>query len=152
MMDRLRRYVPGAIADELASGGVLEDGEREVSVLFVDVRGYTSYAEHRGASEIFASVNRYTETVSEVVRRRGGSVVEFNGDGMMAVFGAPRALERKESLPPLPPLGARAHSSLTAGLFPSQAALPPSTALPESMARLRLEAVVDGVFGELGVG
>jgi adenylate cyclase len=41
-------------------------------------------------------VNRYTETVSQIVQRHGGSVVEFNGDGMMAVFGAPRELAHKE--------------------------------------------------------
>jgi class 3 adenylate cyclase len=96
MMDRLRRFVPGAIADEIAGGGTLEEGEREVSVLFVDVRGYTSFAESRAAPEIFAGVNRYTQAVSDVVLRHGGVVVEFNGDGMMAVFGAPRALPRKE--------------------------------------------------------
>ena len=96
MMEKLRRYVPGAIAEELASGGSLEEGEREVSVLFVDVRGYTSFAERRAAPEIFASVNRFTGTVSDVVLRHGGVVVEFNGDGMMAVFGAPRPLPRKE--------------------------------------------------------
>ncbi len=96
MMDRLRRFVPGAIAEEIAGGGSLEEGEREVSVLFVDVRGYTSFAERRGAPEIFAGVNRYTQAVSDVVLRHGGVVVEFNGDGMMAVFGAPRPLPRKE--------------------------------------------------------
>jgi adenylate cyclase len=41
-------------------------------------------------------VNRYTEAVSQIVQRHGGSVVEFNGDGMMAVFGAPRELAHKE--------------------------------------------------------
>jgi class 3 adenylate cyclase len=96
MMDKLRRYVPGAIAEELAEGGALEEGEREVSVLFVDVRGYTSFAEGRRAPEIFATVNRYTRAVSDVVLRHGGVVVEFNGDGMMAVFGAPRPLPHKE--------------------------------------------------------
>jgi class 3 adenylate cyclase len=96
MQESLRRYVPGAVADELASGSELEPGERHVSVLFVDIRGYTSFAEGRGAAEIFSTVNRYTERVSEIVRKRGGAVVEFNGDGMMAVFGAPRELAAKE--------------------------------------------------------
>lgn len=41
-------------------------------------------------------MNRYTETVSKIVRAQGGSVVEFNGDGMMTVFGAPRELVEKE--------------------------------------------------------
>src|SRR5262245_7634260 len=91
-----RRYVPGAIAAELESGADLEVGEREVSVLFVDIRGYTAYAEGRGAEEIFSTINRYTHVVSQIVRAHGGSVVEFNGDGMMAVFGAPRELAAKE--------------------------------------------------------
>jgi class 3 adenylate cyclase len=96
MQESLRRYVPGVVAEQLSSGAELSSGEREVSVLFVDLRGYVGFAESRRAEEIFATVNRYTETVSEIVGRYGGSVVEFNGDGMMAVFGAPRELARKE--------------------------------------------------------
>ncbi len=96
MQESLRRYVPGAIADELARGSELTSGEREVSVLFVDIRGYTSFSEGRRSEEIFSTVNRYTETVSTIVRHHGGSVVEFNGDGMMAVFGAPGELAHKE--------------------------------------------------------
>lgn len=94
--ERLRRYVPGNVADEIASGTELSAGEREVTVLFVDIRGYTGYSQRRQAGEIFSTVNRYTEAVSSAVREGGGTVVEFNGDGMMAVFGAPRALEEKE--------------------------------------------------------
>ena len=96
MQESLRRYVPGAIAEELSAGAELTSGEREVSVLFVDIRGYTSFSESRRAEEIFSTVSRYTETVSEIVRKYGGSVVEFNGDGMMTVFGAPRELAHKE--------------------------------------------------------
>jgi class 3 adenylate cyclase len=96
MQESLRRYVPGAVAEQLASGAELSSGEREVSVLFVDIRGYTSFSESRRAEEIFSTVNRYTETVSQIVQKHAGSVVEFNGDGMMAVFGAPRDLAHKE--------------------------------------------------------
>jgi class 3 adenylate cyclase len=92
----LRRYVPGAVAEELDRGHDLESAEREVSVMFVDMRGYTSFSERRRAEEIFSTLNVYTEKVSGIVRERGGSVVEFHGDGLLAVFGAPRALERKE--------------------------------------------------------
>jgi adenylate cyclase len=96
MQEALRRYVPGAVAEQLASGAELASGEREVSVLFVDIRGYTGFAESREAEEIFSTVNRYTGAVSQIVQRHAGSVVEFNGDGMMAVFGAPRELAHKE--------------------------------------------------------
>ena len=94
--ERLRRYVPGTLADRLEEGQQLDVGETEVSVLFVDLRGYSSYAEDLAPGEIFSSVNRYTEPVSSVIHGHGGTVVEFNGDGMMAVFGAPRELAGKE--------------------------------------------------------
>ncbi len=96
MARSLRRYVPGAIADELDRGRELDEGEREVSVLFVDIRGYTAFAEARRSQEVFSSLNRYTEAVSRCVRALGGAVVEFHGDGMMAVFGAPTPLDEKE--------------------------------------------------------
>lgn len=92
----LRRYVPGTLAARLDQGGSLEVGECEVSVLFVDLRGYSRYAAGATPEEIFGTVNRYTEAVSSIVRQEGGTVVEFNGDGMMAVFGAPEPLPEKE--------------------------------------------------------
>jgi class 3 adenylate cyclase len=93
---QLRRYVPGAVASQLERGEAVTPRELEISVLFVDIRGYTSLAEGMQAHEIFSTVNRYTETVSSLARRHGGSVVEFNGDGMMVVFGAPEPLACKE--------------------------------------------------------
>lgn len=94
--ERLRSYVPEAVAGEIASGAPLPPSEREVSVLFCDIRGYTAFSEGRSPDEVFRVVNRYTASVSAVVRRFGGSVVEFHGDGLMAVFGAPRDLPDKE--------------------------------------------------------
>jgi adenylate cyclase len=96
MQEALRRYVPGPVAARVVSGKDLEMGEREISVLFVDLRGYTTYSEQRTAAETFSTVNRYTDAVSRVLRAHGGTVVEFNGDGMMAVFGAPEDLAQKE--------------------------------------------------------
>jgi adenylate cyclase len=96
MQGTLRRDVPGAVAEQLERGVGLEPSIRTVTVLFVDIRNYTGFAERHRVEEIFSVVNRYTETVSGLVRRHGGSVVEFNGDGMMAVFGAPRNLPHKE--------------------------------------------------------
>lgn len=96
MNQRLRSYVPGAVADFLASGGELGEGRREVSVLFVDIREYTRISEANPPEAVFALVNRYTQAVSSIVRDEGGAVVEFNGDGMMAVFGAPNPLPCKE--------------------------------------------------------
>lgn len=93
---QLRSYVPAAIADGLSRGAPMEPGEREVTVLFVDVRGYTSFAEGRRAHEIFHAVNAYTREVSACVLAHGGAIVEFHGDGLLAVFGAPMELPEKE--------------------------------------------------------
>ncbi len=97
LSDQLRRFVPSAVARELDAGLSLEPGEREVSVLFVDVRGYTSFAEGQRAADIFTAISEYTNLVSGIVDECGGSVVEFQGDGLMAVFGAPRPLDHKAS-------------------------------------------------------
>ena len=96
MQEELRRFVPGAVKRSLREGHDLEPGERSVSVLFVDIRSYASFAEQRSARDVFSSLNQYTRTVSSIVEKHGGSVVEFNGDGMMAVFGAPQVLTDKE--------------------------------------------------------
>jgi class 3 adenylate cyclase len=92
----LARYAPGSVAEQLARGGEVAPGEREVTVLFVDVRNYTSFSQRRDAPEIFDFVNAYTTTVSERVRACGGAVVEFHGDGLMAAFGALGELPDKE--------------------------------------------------------
>ncbi len=96
MQEALRRFVPGAVAERLERGQDLGSGERDLSVVFVDIRGYSGYAEGRAPDDVFGTINRYTEAVSQIVRKHGGSVVEFNGDGMMAVFGAPDRIPNKE--------------------------------------------------------
>jgi class 3 adenylate cyclase len=96
LRENLRVYVPGAVQEQLARLGEPAAGERDVTVLFVDIRAYTAFAQDRDAAEVFSTINRYTQAVSEIVRKHEGNVVEFNGDGMMAVFGAPRDLPGKE--------------------------------------------------------
>jgi class 3 adenylate cyclase len=96
MQTALRRYVPGAVANQLLDGAALQPSEQEVTILFVDLRGYTRYAEDRHVADVFATLNEHTERVSTIVQHAGGTIVEFNGDGMMAVFGAPEALAEKE--------------------------------------------------------
>lgn len=94
--ERLAGYVPAAVREGVDRPAEVAPGEREVSVLFVDIRGYTAFSEGRSPDEIFRVVNAYTESVSGVIRDHGGWVVEFQGDGLMAVFGAPRELQGKE--------------------------------------------------------
>jgi class 3 adenylate cyclase len=96
MQSALRRYVPGAVAERVLAGDALEPAEREVTVLFVDIRDYTRTTAGLRPADVFATLNEHTERVSRIVQECGGTIVEFNGDGLMAVFGAPEALARKE--------------------------------------------------------
>lgn len=90
-------HLPSDLADRLTRGQVMDLGEREVTILFADLRGYATYAEARRADEIFAFVKAYTETVSGIVQTWGGILAEYSGDGAMAVFGAPGDLRWKEA-------------------------------------------------------
>ena len=95
MYESLRREVPAPPAASVERGREPDSGEREVSVLFVDARGFATQAAERRAEEV-SLVSRHSRAVAAVVQRHGGTVVEFNGDGMMAVFGAPAPLAGKE--------------------------------------------------------
>jgi len=64
-----------------------------VCVMFSDIRGYTTRSERMTPEQIIQFLNRYFERVVALVHERGGSVVSFMGDGIMAVFGAPKPLD-----------------------------------------------------------
>ena len=66
---------------------------RLVSVLFVDLVGFTSFAEGRDAEDVRAMLTRYFEVASDAVHRHGGTVEKFIGDAVMAVWGTPVAHE-----------------------------------------------------------
>jgi len=92
--ERLREafgaFVDPALTERvLAEGTDLSGEELEVSVLFVDVRDFTSFAEHAAAHEVVATLNELYETVVPVILRHGGHANKFIGDGLLAVFGAP---------------------------------------------------------------
>jgi adenylate cyclase len=86
------RYVPPdhvkRVAMLVESGTGLAE-QLEATVMFCDLRGWTSIAEEARPAELIDSLNRYLGQVSEAVMDHGGSVVTFLGDGVMSVFGAP---------------------------------------------------------------
>ena len=95
---RLRRlfggYVSPDVMTELEAGRL--DGMTSqrlfVCVMFIDVRGFTTRVESDTPERVTAMLNTLFETATEVVHAHGGTVKEFMGDGVMAFFGAPRAL------------------------------------------------------------
>jgi adenylate cyclase len=91
--DLFARFVPESVVDEvLAStkGELRLGGEtRTVTVLFSDIRGFTTYAETRPPDEVIDVLNRYLGAMSDAVLENGGTLVSYMGDGIMAAFGAP---------------------------------------------------------------
>ncbi|HEY2767696.1 MAG TPA: adenylate/guanylate cyclase domain-containing protein, partial [Solirubrobacteraceae bacterium] len=92
--ERLREafgaFVDPALTERvLAEGTDLRGEEIEASVLFLDVRGFTEFAERADAQEVVARLNELYEAVVPVIERHGGHANKFVGDGLLAVFGAP---------------------------------------------------------------
>jgi class 3 adenylate cyclase len=87
-------YVDPALATRLLEQGddVFSGERREVSVMFVDVRDFTPFAEANSAEDTVARLNALFEIVVPAVVDAGGHVNKFLGDGALAVFGAPNDL------------------------------------------------------------
>jgi adenylate cyclase len=83
-------YVDPAVAERILSEGVDLAGEEiDVSVFFLDVRNFTSYAEQAQPRDVVAVLNRLFDVVVPIVVRHHGHANKFIGDGLLAVFGAP---------------------------------------------------------------
>jgi adenylate cyclase len=94
---RLRRafgaYVdPGLAERVLAEGADLAGEEREVSVLFLDIRDFTAFSETASPHEVVALLTDLWELAVPVLLRHGGHANKFIGDGLLGVFGAPEPL------------------------------------------------------------
>jgi class 3 adenylate cyclase len=83
---------PGVAERVLAEGTTLEGREAEVTILFLDIRGFTSFAEAAGPREAVARLNDLYELIVPVLIRHGGHANKFIGDGLLGVFGAPERL------------------------------------------------------------
>jgi adenylate cyclase len=75
--------------DDLRLGGVRTVG----TVMFTDLRGFTSFTERRSPELVIAALNRYFDETSDAILEHGGTLVAYRGDGFLAVFGAPIEVE-----------------------------------------------------------
>lgn len=94
--DRVRnllgKVVSHAVAEELLKKEVELGGEdREVTILFSDIRGFTSLSEFRSPKEVLSLLNVYLTRMSTIIEAHGGVVDKYIGDAIMALFGAPLA-------------------------------------------------------------
>jgi adenylate cyclase len=95
--DLFSRFVPDSVVAQVLERADSEDDVRlggellTATVLFSDLRGFTSFAEGREPSEVIGVLNRYLTEMSDAILDHDGTLVAYMGDGIMAVFGAPIA-------------------------------------------------------------
>jgi len=90
--DLFARFVPHDVVDEVLArtdglrlGGV----QRDATVMFTDLRGFTSFAESLTPDRVIEVLNRYLSEMSDAILSHRGTLVSYMGDGIFAVFGAP---------------------------------------------------------------
>ena len=89
--ETLSRLLPGGVAEKLRAEG-RRIGETEslvVTVLMCDIRGYSAIAEHSDPSSLAGQLNVHRAEMNRAILDNGGTVMQFVGDAVMAVFGAP---------------------------------------------------------------
>jgi class 3 adenylate cyclase len=87
------RFVPesvvGALLARTDGGSTIPAESLTGTVLFGDLRGFTTFAEARPADQVIEVLNRYLSLMTDAILDHGGTLVDYMGDGVMAAFGAP---------------------------------------------------------------
>ncbi len=127
----LRRFATSEVAQDLEESGFAIGGQRVyASVLFCDIRGFTALSEDQSPEAVIEVLNVYYALSFEAISSNGGIVTLMIGDGLMAVFGAPQAVEN-----------------------PAQSAVSAAQNLMEMMSDFSRERVANGEAGiRLGAG
>ena len=94
IMDAFGKYVTPEVRDQILAGNIPLDGEaKEVTVLFADLRDFTTLAESTTPKEVVRIINGYFREMADAIGQNHGLVLQFIGDEIEAVFGAPLSLE-----------------------------------------------------------
>jgi class 3 adenylate cyclase/tetratricopeptide (TPR) repeat protein len=93
-LTKIQKYLPKGLTEKILSQRDRIEGERkQVTVMFCDMEGFTPLSELLGIEEVYAIIDRVYEILIHKVHDYEGTVNEMTGDGIMALFGAPVALE-----------------------------------------------------------
>ncbi len=89
--ESLSRLLPTGVADRIRARGAHagDTEELNVTVLMSDIRGYTTISEHTDPSNLAQQLNRHRSEMNKAILSAGGTVMQYVGDAVMAVFGAP---------------------------------------------------------------
>jgi class 3 adenylate cyclase len=89
---RLKRFLSPQLADLIVAGGAddpLISHRREIAVVFIDLRGFTAFAEAAAPDEVMQALREYHSAMGHLVEQFGGTLERFTGDGMMVFFNDP---------------------------------------------------------------
>ncbi len=93
-LEKIQKYLPGGLTEKILSQrGKIEGERKQVTVMFCDMEGFTPLVERLGPEEAYGIMDRVYEILIHKVHDYEGTVNEMTGDGIMALFGAPIALE-----------------------------------------------------------
>ena len=91
--EMVKRFATSAVAQDLQQGGFALGGRRvQATVMFSDIRGFTSLVESQSPEETIELLNTYYTLMFDAISGQGGVVNQMIGDGLMAIFGAPMPL------------------------------------------------------------
>jgi predicted ATPase/class 3 adenylate cyclase len=93
-LEKIQKYLPRGLTEKILSERDKIEGEKkQVTVMFCDMEGFTHFTEKLGPEEVYGIMDQVYETLIHKVHDYEGTVNEMTGDGIMALFGAPIALE-----------------------------------------------------------
>jgi len=93
-IDKIQRYLPRGLTEKILAQRDRIEGERkQVTVMFCDMEGFTTLSDRLGPEEAYDTMDQVYEILIHKVHDYDGTVNEMTGDGIMALFGAPIALE-----------------------------------------------------------
>jgi adenylate cyclase len=95
-LGRLKRFFSPQLAELIVAGGAedpLKTHRREVTVVFVDLRGFTAFAETAEPEEVMGVLRQYHAEMGRLILEHGGTLERFTGDGMMVFFNDPVEVE-----------------------------------------------------------
>jgi class 3 adenylate cyclase len=95
-LGRLKRFFSPTLAEAIVSGGAedpLRSHRREITVVFIDLRGFTAFAESSEPEEVMSVLHEYHAEMGRLIVSHEGTLERFTGDGMMVFFNDPVVLE-----------------------------------------------------------